>query len=102
MKTLGFKEEQPLIDRISFRKEGFLSLFLEDGRILSVPLNRFPGIANLDAVQRKRYHIADGVILMFEGDDEVYHIQEFFGTNLAHSASYTQTDAKTVIHHQAA
>lgn len=81
MKTIGFKDEQPVIDRISFRKEGFLSLFLEDGRILSVPLNRFPGIARLNGHQRKQYHIADGTVLMFVDDDNVYPIQEFIGTN---------------------
>jgi hypothetical protein len=82
MKTAGFRKVQPVIDHISFRKEGLLSLFLEDGRILYIPLERFPGIAQLNTAQRKQYHIADGVVLMFEGDDEVYHIQAFLGTNL--------------------
>ncbi|GAB3320456.1 hypothetical protein GCM10027299_13740 [Larkinella ripae] len=100
MKTVGFKEEQPVIDRISFRKDGYLSLFLEDGRILCVPLSRFPGIADLTAAQRKRYHIADGVIVMFEGDDEVYHIEEFLGSTVLKTSSELST--KTAVHEQVA
>lgn len=91
MKTEGFKTEQPIIDRISFRKQGYLSLFLEDGRILYVPLSRFPSIARLNGHQRKQYHIADGTVLMFADDDNVYPIQEFIGTNTSqpgHLVSY--------------
>ncbi len=72
-----------LIDYISFRKAGFLSLFLEDGEILHIPLNHFPGIDRLNAVQRRQYHIADGTVLMFADDDNVYPIHEFMGTNIA-------------------
>lgn len=81
MKASSFKTVQPIMDRISFRKAGYLSLFLEDGRVLSVPLSYFPGIERLNTGQRKKYHIADGTVLMFEDDDNVYSIQEFMGIN---------------------
>ncbi|MGA0557780.1 DUF2442 domain-containing protein [Larkinella sp. VNQ87] len=99
MKTDGFTKEQPVLDRISFRKEGYLSLLLKDGRILSVPLSRFPGIERLTTTQRRKYHIADGVMLLFDGDDEVYHIQDFLGMHVLPSSS---VGIKSVVQERAA
>ena len=80
MRNVGFSWVEPDIVRVTFRKAGFITLYLEDGRALAAPLERFPGIAQLSPTQRRRYHIADGDILMFRDDDEVYHIQDFLGT----------------------
>ena len=80
MRDVGFNTVKPEIVRVSFRKAEFITLHLEDGRALDAPLTRFPGIAQLSSTQRRRYHIADGDILMFRDDDEVYHIQDFLGT----------------------
>ena len=80
MTDYGFKTTKPEITRITFQKRGFVTLHLEDGRLVSVPLSRFPGIAELTAAQRRQYHIADGDIILFRDDDEVYHIQDFLGT----------------------
>lgn len=80
MRNVGFNSVTPEILKVSFRQQGKLSLYLEDGRILSVPLSRFPGIEKLTIDQRKQYHIADGNLLLFPGDDEIYHIQDFLGT----------------------
>ncbi len=80
MRTVGFNSITPEITRVSFRKEGYITLYLEDGRTLSAPIRLFPGIEHLTANQRRRYHIADGNMLMFQDDDEVYHIQDFLGT----------------------
>ncbi|GAB4026731.1 DUF2442 domain-containing protein [Spirosoma gilvum] len=80
MRNVGFNSTIPEIVRVSFRKEGAITLYLEDGRTLFAPLNRFPGISKLTVEQRKLYHISDGAFLMFQGDDEIYHIQDFLGT----------------------
>lgn len=80
MRDVGFNTVKPEITRVSFSKPGFVTLHLGDGRSLAAPLTRFPGIAQLSPTQRRRYHIADGDILMFRDDDEVYHIQDFLGT----------------------
>ena len=80
MRNVGFNAISPAITRVSFRKTGAITLYLEDERMLSAPLSCFPGIKKLTTDQRKRYHIADGNILMFRDDDEVYHIQDFLGT----------------------
>lgn len=76
----SFKMIRPIIDRITFRKVGFLGIQLEDGRLIQIPLANFPGIANLSPIQRRQYSIIDDTILMFRDDDEVYHIQDFLGT----------------------
>ena len=80
MRNVGFNLTKPEIARISFRKTGAITLHLADGRIISAPLSRFPGIAQLTPVQRRHYHIADGDVILFHDDDEVYHIQDFLGT----------------------
>ncbi len=80
MRSVGFNSIAPEIGRVSFRKEGAITLHLVDGRTLSAPLNQFPGISRLTSSQRKNYHISDRTMLMFQDDDEVYHIQDFFGT----------------------
>ena len=80
MRNVGFNSIKPEIVRVSFRKAGAITLYLEDGRSLTAPLNHFPGIARLSPVQRRCYHIADGDIILFRDDDEVYHIQDFLGT----------------------
>ena len=80
MRNVGFNSVKPEIARISFRKAGAITLHLEDGRSVIAPLSYFPGIAQLSPAQRRQYHIADGDIVLFRNDDEVYHIQDFLGT----------------------
>ena len=80
MRDVGFNTVKPEIVQVFFRKRGFITLHLEDGRSLDVPLFRFPGIAGLSPSQRRHYHIADGEFILFRDDDEVYHIQDFLGT----------------------
>lgn len=76
----SFKSSKPIIERVTFRKAGFMAVELEDGRMLYVPLVNFPGIASLTPNQRRQHSIIDDTILMFRDDDEVYHIQDFLGT----------------------
>ncbi|MBC8156106.1 MAG: hypothetical protein H7Z72_24725 [Bacteroidetes bacterium] len=80
MRDVGFNTVKPRINQISFKKAGYVTLNLADGRIVNVPLNRFPGLDRLTPVERRQYHIADGEIVLFHHDDEVYHIQDFLGT----------------------
>ena len=76
----SFKTVKPVIQRITFKKTGYVGVELADGRLLYLPLSNFPGIANLTPNQRRQYSIIDDTILMFRDDDEVYHIQDFLGT----------------------
>lgn len=93
MSNFGFKETRPEIRRITFQKRDVITLHLEDGRQILAPLANFPGIGALSPEQRRRYHIADGTIILFHDDDEVYHIQDFLGsyeTNAYKSPGATQ------------
>lgn len=76
----SFRTIKPIIERISFRKQGYMAIELEDTRTVLIPLIHFPGIAALTSKQRRQYQILDDTILMFRDDDEVYHIQDFLGT----------------------
>jgi len=80
MNDFGFKTAKPEIKRITFQKRDLITLHLEDGRQISAPLDNFPGIAALSPGQRRQYHVADGDIILFRDDDEVYHIEDFLGT----------------------
>lgn len=81
MKPLGFTDSKPFMTRISFRKQGYMAVYFNDGRLIYVPLDRFPGIRMLTSKQRRQYHIAGGEFLLFQEDDEVYHVQNFLGHN---------------------
>ena len=69
MRPLGFTDIKPFMERISFRKEGYMAVYFKDGRMVYVPLSRFPTVELLSAIQRRRYHIAGGEFLMFQDDD---------------------------------
>jgi hypothetical protein len=68
----------PKMEKIEFTEESMF-ITLNGGRILSVPLSKFPFIKKLSRDQRSKYHIAGGISLDFEDSDEVYHINELLG-----------------------
>ena len=76
----GYSESLPKIKSLDF-KNGNIELHLQDGRIISAPLNKFPEIKKLSAAQRKQYHIMCGIGFDFDASDEVYHVSEFLGEN---------------------
>jgi hypothetical protein len=64
--------------KIAFDNNNIL-IYLIGGRILTVPLNKFPEIKRLTKQQREHYHIGGGISLDFDDSDEVYHIEELLG-----------------------
>ncbi len=75
----GINNISPVIDKIDFSEKGSIRIFLEDGRIITVPLKYFPSLKRLNEKERKHYHIGDGQILIFDKCDEVFHIEQFLG-----------------------
>jgi len=67
--------------KVDFVKDT-MRVFLHGGRILSVPVSKFPEIKKLNSSQKKAYHISGGISLDFEDSDEVYHINELLGIDL--------------------
>lgn len=41
------------IKKLSFQKKGYFSIYLEDGRILSVPINDYADIEKLSTTERR-------------------------------------------------
>ena len=76
----GYSDTLPKIKELGFT-ELSIQLFLSDGRIIVVPLTKFPSIKKLTPAQRKKYHIMAGVGFDFDASDEVYHISEFLGAD---------------------
>jgi hypothetical protein len=67
------------IEKLSFDIAGKISLKLEDGRILIVPLKYFPDIKKLPVEKRKKYTIVDDRTVLFAYSDLVYHLEDFMG-----------------------
>jgi len=82
MKTLkkveGFWNSIPHIVKISFAIRGKLQIELNDGRIVLVPLGKFPSIKKLSPKQRENWYIF-GNGFSFEDSNEVYHIEQILG-----------------------
>ena len=79
---------RPVIDRINFEHRGKMSIYLEDGRTIIIPLSLFPSIKKLNEAQRKKYHISDGQIIIFNNCDEVFHIEQFLGSEQEYRYSF--------------
>jgi hypothetical protein len=79
MKT-SFKN--PSIASIKF-KSNQMFVYLDNERIISVPLEKFPPIQNLSSKDKKAYEIIDARYLSFLSIDEVYSIEELIGLSKA-------------------
>ena len=78
-KQEGYQRGKPKIKKVMFDVKGMISLYLEDGRIISAPLGKYPSIKKLTHEQRKQLNIANDQILIFRDCDEIYHLQDFLG-----------------------
>ena len=77
-KTEGFWNVTPRIEVISFPTANQLQINLEDGRIILVPLDRFPSIQELTMEQRVHwYRFGNG--FSFDASDKVIHIEQILG-----------------------
>ncbi|MEO8146613.1 MAG: DUF2442 domain-containing protein [Bacteroidia bacterium] len=80
MKTAeGISGIKPKIKKIDFNIRGKMSVSLEDGRIILVPINYFPSIKKLSAQQRRKYYLPDREVIMFDDCDEVFHVEQILG-----------------------
>jgi len=67
------------IEKINFDLIGKMSIKLEDGRILIIPLKYFPEISKMTVEKRKKYTIVDDRTILFSHADSVYHLEDFIG-----------------------
>jgi len=75
----GVNNIDPVIKKISFNQNGKMDVYLDDGRIIIVPLSLFPSIKKLNFTERKKWQILDDSGFTFENGDEVYHIEQVLG-----------------------
>ena len=74
-----FKDRTICIENINFDLAGKISLKLEDGRIIIVPIKYFPDLKKLPIEKRKKYTIVDDRTVLFQFSDNVYHLEDFIG-----------------------
>jgi hypothetical protein len=67
------------IEKISFDIAGKISLKLEDGRIIIIPIKYFPDLKKLSLEKRKKYTIVDDRTVLFKYADSIYHLEDFMG-----------------------
>ena len=67
------------IKTLKFEHRGKLSIHLEDGRIIIIPLSYFPSIKKLSLDQRKKWQILDGIGFTFQDTDELFHLSQVLG-----------------------
>jgi hypothetical protein len=77
--TDTLKNSSISISKLNFDIAGKISLKLEDGRVIIVPLKYFPDIQKLTVEKRKKYTIVDDRTVLFSYSDFVYHLEDFMG-----------------------
>jgi hypothetical protein len=73
------KNTRICIEKLNFDIAGKITLKLEDGRLIIVPLKYFPEIQKLPVEKRKKYTIVDDRTILFAHSDSVYHLEDFMG-----------------------
>ena len=76
---MTFENSKMAIEKINFDIAGKISLNLEDGRVIIVPLKYFPEIQKLSVDKRKKYTIVDDRTVLFAHSNNVYHLEDFMG-----------------------
>ena len=77
--TEGINGIKPKIKKIDFNIKGKMTVSLEDGRIILVPINYFPSIKKLSVEQRRKYYLPDKEVIIFDDCDEVFHVEQILG-----------------------
>lgn len=75
----GIFDIRPTIQKIDFKHKSKITLYLADGRDVSCPLDLYPSIKKMKPLERRKFKILNGQIILFEHIDEVYHLQNFLG-----------------------
>ena len=77
--TTLLKNTTLCIEKVLFDTPGKITLKLEDGRIVIVPLKNFPELHKLPVEKRKKYTIVDDRTILFTYSDSIYHLEDFMG-----------------------
>lgn len=72
-----YKDVNVAITKLDFSKRGKMTVFLSDGREMTVPLSLFPDIKHLSKKQREDYMIIDDQYVSFEAMSKDYSVKDF-------------------------
>jgi len=75
----GFLKIKPEIKKLRFEQRGKMSIYLQDGRTIIVPVSSFPSIKRLKESDRKHYQIIDNELFTFDKTNEIFHIEQILG-----------------------
>ena len=77
-KIEGYWDVTPKIKKVSFSIRGKMSVSLEDGRVITVPISAFPSIKKVPVNERKQYYLTAGGVT-WDSCPEVIHIEQILG-----------------------
>ncbi|TAF75795.1 MAG: DUF2442 domain-containing protein [Bacteroidetes bacterium] len=75
----GFIGTHPKIKKILWTENTHFSIYLEDGRIITVPAKKLPSTKFVKPEDRKKYQILSGNMFTWNSCPEVYHIEQILG-----------------------
>lgn len=67
------------IQKILFDTPGKMSIKLDDGRVIIIPLKYFPELQKLSPDKRRKYTIVDDRTILFLFTNSIYHLEDFIG-----------------------
>ena len=73
------KNKTMSIQKILFEAPGKMSIKLDDGRVIIIPLKYFPELQKLSLDKRKKYTIVDDRTILFSFTNSIYHLEDFIG-----------------------
>ena len=77
-KIEGYWDVVPKIKKVTFPLRGKMSVALEDGRIITVPISAFPSIKKVPVKDRSKYYLTAGGFT-WDSCPEVIHIEQILG-----------------------
>ena len=77
-KVEGYWNVVPKIKKVAFPVRGKMSVQLEDGRMIIVPLSSFPSIKKVPVKARSKWYLMGGGVTWDESP-EVIHIEQILG-----------------------
>ena len=77
-KVEGYWDITPKIKKVTFPIRGKMSVALEDGRIIVVPISAFPSIKKVPVSERTQYYLTAGGVT-WDSCPEIIHIEQILG-----------------------
>lgn len=84
----GFFSIKPTIKKLDFSLKGKMAVYLNDGRIIFVPLRFFPSIKSLNRQKREKWYVLNDNMFSFDDCKEVFHLEQILGKEQDYSYKF--------------